>query len=859
VHKPARLSFAEAAALPTVAITAWQGLRDLGRIARGDKVLIHSAAGGVGLAAIQVARDAGAEVFATAGSEAKRDHLRALGIAHVMDSRSLDFADAVRVTTGGTGVDIVLNSLAGEAIARGIACLAPYGRFVEIGKADIYANSVLPLGDFKRGLSFASFDLDRMTTDRKEAVSAVLGDIVSAIEEGRFAPLPVETFPMSRIEDAFRQMALGHQIGKIVLVNDGTRPALPVRQGIDCQLRADASYLITGGLGGFGLTVAEHLAEGLPGAIVLMGRNPPSEKAHARIGAMRARGVRVEVMQGDVIQVADVARVLGRIAAELPPLRGLFHAAMVLDDQRVATMDDAAMARVMAPKATGAMNLHEATAELPLDHFVMFSSITSLLGNPLQANYAAANAHLDALAHQRQAAGLPALTINWGVLAGTGYVADRPELQRFLDQQGYLSFSPRQALEAFDTLLTRASPQIMAARVDWGAMASYSARSAASPRLAHLVPAAGEQPGTAAAGSEILAALAATPPDEQAPMIEAFLIRSVARILGAAPDTIDAERTLDSFGLDSLLSVEFLVVLSGDLGFEIPVIALLDDMRIRKLGGLILTDLAGRAGSAAAPSAPRPGPAHAVRETLPPPPVAAPAAPEATVLVATEPAATHKPLPRQSTDWTPLQKSARAISRVGLAALGTVDVTGLDLLPEGPFILAVNHLSMADVPLALSVIPRRTTILATDALQRYWVLDQIVGRLGESIYVPKAGDVAPALERALGVLRAGGIIALAPEGRRNRAGLGRAETGIAWLAARSGLPVVPYAAWGQELWRHRFRRPGRLRLSVRIGEPIAPPAGDTGARHYADLVMCRIAELLPPRYRGAYAELVIAD
>ncbi len=869
-HKPARLSFAEAAALPTVAITAWQGLRDLGRIARGDKVLIHSAAGGVGLAAIQVARDAGAEIFATAGSEAKRDYLRALGITHVMDSRTLDFADAVGVATGGTGVDIVLNSLSGEAIARGMACLAPYGRFVEIGKADIYANTALPLGDFKRGLSFVSFDLDRMTTDHREAVSAVLGDIVDAIEEGRFAPLPVETFPMSRIEDAFREMALGRQIGKIVLVNDGTRPALPVRQGIDCQLRADASYLITGGLGGFGLTVAEHLAEGLPGAIVLMGRNPPSEKAHARIGAIRARGVRVEVMQGDVIQVADVARVLGRIAAELPPLKGLFHGAMVLDDQRVATMDDAAMARVMAPKATGAMNLHEATAELALDHFVLFSSITSVLGNPLQANYAAANAYLDALAHQRQAAGLPALTINWGVLAGSGYVADRPELQRFLDQQGYLSFSPRQALEAFDTLLTRASPQIMAARIDWGAMASYSARSAASPRLADLIPAAGEQPGNAAAGSEILAALAATPADEQAPVIEAFLIRSVARILGAAPDTIDAERTLDNFGLDSLLSVEFLVVLSGDLGFEIPVMALLDDMTIRKLGGLILTDLAGRAGIAAAPSAPRPGPVDtvqetlSVQETLPPPPVGTAAGPEATVIVATgpattQPATTPEPLPWPSTQWTPLQKSARAVSRVGLAALGTVDVTGLELLPEGPFILAVNHLSMADVPLALSVIPRRTTILATDALQRYWVLDQIVGRLGESIYLPKGGDVAPALERALGVLRAGGIIALAPEGKRNRAGLGRAETGIAWLAAQSGLPVVPYAAWGQELWRDRFRRLGRLALSVRIGEPIAPPAGDTGARRYADLVMCRIAELLPPRYRGAYAELVVAD
>ncbi len=855
VRKPDSLSFADAAALPTVAVTALYALTRLGRLAKGERVLIHSATGGVGLAAIQIARDIGAEIFATAGTEAKREYLRSIGIDHVMDSRALDFADDIHRLTDGKGVDVVLNSLVGEAVERGMACLARYGRFVEIGKVDIYANNALPMGEFRRNLSFSAFDLDQLTMHRPDLICDVLQELADAIDQGRFAPLPVEAFGMADMEAAFRQMTLARQIGKIVLVNDGAKPALPEIQAIDCLLRGDGSYLITGGLGGFGLTVAEHLAEGRPGAILLMGRSAPDAKAAARIDAIRQTGVRVELMRGDVSDPDDVTRILDAIAATLPPLRGVFHGAMVLDDQRLAGMDAAAMTRVMAPKATGAWNLHRATLDLPLDHFILFSSITLLLGNPLQANYAAANAVLDALAHHRQAMGLCALTINWGVLAGSGYVADRPDLQRFLDQQGYLSFTRRQAIDALDVALTRSSPQIMAARIDWGQMASYSARSAASPRLAHLVPAASDQTGKATVGSEILSALAAAPVEDRSALIEEFLMRSLARILGMAADAVDAERSLDAFGLDSLLSVEFMVILSGDLGFEMPVIALLDDMNIRKLGRLILADMAGREGVSPTP-APMPAPLQPKADIIPAAPAPRPPAIEVQHMIQSPPPLS---VPAKDQAWTPLQKGARAISRVGLAALGKVDVEGLDNLPDGPFILAVNHLSMADVPLALSVMPRRTVLLANAKLQGNWVLDQLVGRLGEAIYLPKAGDVGPALDQALTILRDGGIIALAPEGTRNRAGLGRAETGIAWLATHSGLPVVPYAAWGQEQWRTRLKRVDRLALTVRIGTPIAPPTEAMGARDYADRVMAHIAALLPERYRGAYATRVPAE
>ena len=875
VPRPPGMTAVEAASTPTVFLTAWYALVRLARVRAGERVLIHSATGGVGLAAIQIAHHLGAEVFATAGSEAKRAHLRDLGIAHVMDSRTLAFGEQVLAATGGEGVDVVLNSLTGEAIERGIACLRPYGRFLEIGKLDIYTDQPLRLGRFRRNLSYFAIDLDRLCAEQPDVVGELLREVAEAFTAGHLTPPPRHDFAMADMEDAFRLMAKAGHLGKIVLSRaPGEVPPLPMVSGLEQFVRPDGSYLVTGGLGGFGLEVAEHLAAARPGALVLMGRRPPAGAASERLDALRATGARVEFAQGDVSRREDVDAVLARIARELPPLRGVFHGAMVLDDRPLAEIDAASLDTVLAPKAVGAWHLHEATADLALDHFVLFSSIASLLGNPLQASYGAASAMLDELAQHRRATEQPALAINWGVLAGSGYVAERPELRRFLEHQGYLAFTLPQALTALDALLGSDVPQAMVARVDWRRLAAALPVAAASPRIRDLVP-QGEV-DVAAPPTEILGRLAAADPEARAEIAEEFLAGALGRILGLAAAEVERDRPFEAIGVDSLMAVELTAVLSAEMGVELPVMGLLAGMTVQRLAAIVLEQLgdlavpSALAAPAAPPAAELPSPAAAGDQAAAPPVAAtAPVAEASPSEPAAAPAANGTaatPRDYRTIDyarWSPLQRVARGVSRAGFGALGTVDAEGLERLPaSGPVILAVNHLSMADVPLALTLLPRRTIILATDELRRFTSLEWLVGRVGQAIWVPRDGDPGSALAKALDVLEAGGVLALAPEARRNRGGLGAAQSGVAWLSQRAGAPVIPYAAWGQERWRGDLRRLRRLDITVRLGDPLPPPpadADDLALRAFTQTVMVALARMLPPAYRGAYADLADTD
>ena len=492
----------------------------------------------------------------------------------------------------------------GEAIERGIACLRPYGRFLELGKLDIYTDQPLRLGHFRRNLSYFAIDLDRLCAEQPDLVGELLHEVAEAFAAGHLAPPPRHDFAMADMEDAFRLLAKAGHLGKIVLSRaSGGVPPLPMVSGLEQLVRRDASYLVTGGLGGFGLEVAEHLAAAGPGALVLMGRRPPTAAACERLDALRASGVRVEVVQGDVSRRGDVDAVLARIAGELPPLRGVLHGAMVLDDRPLAEIDAASLDTVLAPKALGAWHLHEATADLSLDHFVLFSSIASLLGNPLQANYGAASAVLDELAQHRRAAKLPALAVNWGVLAGSGYVAGRPELRRFLEQQGYLAFTLPQALTALDALLGSDVPQAMVARVDWRRLAAALPAAAASPRIRDLVP-QGEA-SAAAPATEILGRLAAADAEARAGIAEEFLAGALGRILGLDAAEVERDRPFEMIGVDSLMAVELTAILSSEMGVELPVMVLFTRMTVQRLAEVVLEEL----GELAAPAAPAASPA----------------------------------------------------------------------------------------------------------------------------------------------------------------------------------------------------------------------------------------------------------
>ncbi|MGW4115984.1 SDR family NAD(P)-dependent oxidoreductase [Actinosynnema sp. NPDC004786] len=563
--RPAGLDDAEAAAVPIAFLTAVYGLEHLGRLAPGETVLIHAATGGVGLAALQVARAAGAEVFATAGTEEKRELLRGMGVPHVMDSRSLRFADEVRELTGGRGVDVVLNSLAGQALARSLDLLAPGGRFVEIGKRDVYDNSHLGLGSLKHNRSLFAVDLEHSLAEQPALVARLLDRISAGFAAGEFHALPVTEFPYSRAEDAFGHMARARHIGKVVLRPDERPPArVAVRAG--GTVRPDATYLITGGLGALGLETARHLVDQGARHLVLAGRGGPGDRAESVVGELRERGADVLVRRADVSRAEDVAALL----ADLPaPLAGVVHAAGVLDDGVLLRLDADRLRTVAEPKAVAAWHLHRATADLDLDFFVLYSSAAALLGSAGQGNYAAANAFLDGLAQHRAALGLPALSVDWGAWSGAGLAA-RPDRGGALEARGVRGITPAHGVAALDRLLRSDLPQACVLPLDRVAAREAADRGLLPPLLARLVsdgaPATGRRPR----GEVHDRMLAVEPGRRRHAILARHCQEEAARVLRLDPDLVDRSAPLNAMGFDSLLSLELRKRLETSLRVELP-------------------------------------------------------------------------------------------------------------------------------------------------------------------------------------------------------------------------------------------------------------------------------------------------
>jgi acyl transferase domain-containing protein/thioesterase domain-containing protein/acyl carrier protein len=572
--KPSRLTHEQAATIPVAFMTAWYALHHLGKIQRGESILIHAATGGVGLAAIQIAQLAGAKIFATAGSEGKRAFLRSLGIRCVMDSRTTAFAEEIRSLTKGAGVDIVLNSLAGEAIGKGLSLLAPGGRFLEIGKRDIYANTAIGLRPLRNNISMFVIDMGQVMAGQPQSVQTLLLNVLKLFRNGSLNPLPHQSLPISRAAAAFRLMAQAKHIGKIVLTTQDAHAA-PLRMppARPIAFSAQASYLITGGLGGFGMEVAKWLIASGARHLVLCGISgavPPETKR--AIAQLRRRGAQVLIVKADVSRPSDVARMLATIKLRMPPLRGVFHAAMVLDDGLLIHLTEERFRRVFAPKAIGAWNLHVALAKVPvkiqLDHFVLFSSISALIGTPGQGNYAAANSFLDALAHHRRALGLPALAVNWGALGQVGVVARNPALAAQMKASGLYQFSPDQATEMLGKLLQRNVTEIGFMHVDWQKIFSQKAGAPVSPRFSDVVGSTLLDPSAASEDHRSLLLSAST--EERQALVLNLVRECVAKVLRTAPASLDTARPLREIGLDSLMAFELLNRLETKIGASLP-------------------------------------------------------------------------------------------------------------------------------------------------------------------------------------------------------------------------------------------------------------------------------------------------
>lgn len=568
-RKPSNLSHAEAASSPIAFLTADHALNECARVRPGETVLIHAATGGVGIAAIQLARLAGVEVFATAGTPEKRAFLHDAGIEQVMDSRSLDFATESLAATGGEGVDAILNSLPGEAIRRGLSTLRTGGRFLEIGKRDIYADASLGMLPLKNNLALFAIDLDQLIRQRPQQIGEALRRLMKRLESGELSALPTTTFEAGDTSNAFRYVQQAKHIGKVA-IQFSERPSRVIagpRQPF--SLQSDRTYWVAGGLGGFGLRVGGWLVERGVRHLVLGGRSGTVNEATQKlIDQWSSQGVSVKIIAVDLASIESVRNAVVRIDKECPPLAGVLHSAMVLEDRLLVDLDRDTLERVLAPKVLGGWNLHQATVEHDLDHFILFSSLSSVFGHAGQANYSAANAFLDSLAHYRRALGLPGIAMNWGHVGEVGYLAEREELSQRLERQGVLSFTAEEAVSCLEHALQTDAIQPTVLRMDWATWRGLGITGEVSPRFAHLLKVrSAESSGQIASVADIRAAN----PEDRKSLVAEIVAGKVSALLGIEREKMDWDRPLLSMGLDSLMAVEMRNWVESYLEIDLPI------------------------------------------------------------------------------------------------------------------------------------------------------------------------------------------------------------------------------------------------------------------------------------------------
>jgi len=590
IHRPKPLSFNETPVYIGY-LAAYRGLVHCAQLAEGEKILIHNATGGVGIAALQIARWKNAEIYSTAGTPEKREYLREQGIKHIYDSRSLLFAEQILRDTDGYGIDVVINAIAGEALYESFDILAPYGRFIEIGKKDIGEDNGLPMRAFNRNLTFTAVDMDRMLCDRVPTVQQILRDISENFENGIFQPVPISVFKASEAKEAFSAMAQSKHMGKVVLEFKDDQIPVKSQQSQSGRLDSDCSYIVTGGTSGFGLQVADWLVDQGAGRLYLLSRSGPKTAADRDLVEAMQHRANVIVRSLDITDGQQVAALLSEIRESDRPLKGIIHGAMVLEDSFLEDMTLDKYHRVIAPKVDGAWNLHGSSLEDSLDFFIMFSSVASLVGNPGQANYVAANSFLDGFAHYRRSVGLPATTINWGVLSEAGVVARNLEVGDVLEAAGIGGFTNKQALEGLQMAIADDPVQIGLFDMDWSRISSSFPALAASATFHELIAREGSGSAGSRVRDEVVETLLPLSAEERQQEIEDRLLQTMSAILKIPANRIDARQNIADLGIDSLVAVELTVALQKQLGVELTTVDLLGKPTVRELAALLLDGL----------------------------------------------------------------------------------------------------------------------------------------------------------------------------------------------------------------------------------------------------------------------------
>jgi NADPH:quinone reductase-like Zn-dependent oxidoreductase/acyl carrier protein len=578
VPMPSGLSFVEAAAVPVVYLTAYYGLVDLAGLRAGERLLVHAAAGGVGMAAVQLARHFGAEVFATA-SPSKWDAVRELGVGgdRIASSRDLGFRQAFLDATGGAGMDVVLDALAGEFVDASLELLPRGGRFIEMGKTDIRDPEVVAREH--AGVRYRSYDLLEAGPER---IQEMLRDIVALFDQGVLRSSPIRTWDVRRGREAFRFLREGRNVGKVVL----TVPA---------PLDPDGTVLITGGTGGLGALFAKHLVRrhGVRNLLLVSRRGRVADGVDDLAAELEALGATARIEACDVSDRDQLARLVGSLDR---PLTAVVHSAGVLDDGMVESLTAEQVDRVMRPKIDAAWNLHEQTAGLELSAFVLFSSAAAQLGNPGQANYAAANAALDALAHQRRAAGLPASSLAWGLWAGTTGMTgelDEADLAR-MERTGVGALSAELGLELFDQSLSSDAALLVPVRLDMSVLRAQARDGVLPALLRGLVRAPARR--AESAGGSLSQRLAGVAEADREQVVLELVQAQVAAVRGNPSGAeVDPDRAFKDLGFDSLAAVELRNRLARTTGLRLPATLVFDHPTPADVVRLLLDEVGGAA------------------------------------------------------------------------------------------------------------------------------------------------------------------------------------------------------------------------------------------------------------------------
>lgn len=591
---PEGISFAAAATIPTTFLTVYYALHHLARLQPGERVLIHGAAGGVGIAAIQIAQWLGAEIYATVGSAEKREFLELMGVTRIYNSRELTFAeDILRDTPDGRGVDVVLNSLAGEAINQNFRVLKPFGRFLELGKRDFYENTHIGLRPFRNNISYFGIDADQLQQEQPALTEKLFSEVLALFADGTLFPLPYTQFNAHQVIDAFRYMQQAKQIGKIVVTYDeglqaDTQAASAQNQNL--ELDAEATYLVTGGLGGFGLKTAQWLVDrGAKHLLLVSRRGANSEEAQLFLQQCSANGIRVRAEACDVSDLEALRRVISLCGSEMPALKGVVHAATVINDCLIRNLDKEQIEQSLKAKLQGAANLDTLTRDLPLDMFILYSSATTLLGNPGQAAYVAANHWLEALCATRSALNLAGTCALWGAIDDVGFLARNEEVKDALQNRlGGNALSSDKGLQVLEQMILSDCRTLAIMELDWGSLSRFLPTSDQN-KFREIALTADESDHAHEDSIDLEAMMAEMSETEFHAAVLEILTLELSQILMIPVDKIDPDKSIYDMGMDSLMGVELASALEARLGIQVPVMALTETPKLSQLTGKVIS------------------------------------------------------------------------------------------------------------------------------------------------------------------------------------------------------------------------------------------------------------------------------